>query len=83
MVDDNDRRYEERREEAGPNGRVGRIDHARWSDFMEEAKETRAEVVCAWCGTHLGFKDVVVPEGLPAVTHGICDDCKAEARKEE
>jgi peptide methionine sulfoxide reductase MsrB len=45
------------------------------------AKETRAQVVCADCGGHLGHKDVVVPEGMPAVSHGLCDDCKAEAMK--
>lgn len=37
-----------------------------------------AEVICAWCGAHLGFKDVEVPEGMPAVTHGICKGCKSE-----
>lgn len=37
-----------------------------------------AEVICAWCRDSLGTKDVVVPAGMPAVTHGICKGCKAE-----
>ncbi len=41
-----------------------------------------AEVICTWCGVHLGTKDVEVPAGLPAVTHGICKGCTDELAAE-
>ena len=31
------------------------------------------EVVCAWCGKHLGWKD---GKGEIGISHGICDECK-------
>lgn len=37
-----------------------------------------AEVVCAWCKASLGTKEVEVPEGYEAVTHGICKGCRDE-----
>ena len=39
---------------------------------------TEAEVICAWCKAPLGTKEVDVPEGYEAVSHGICDDCLDE-----
>ena len=41
-----------------------------------------AKVICAWCGAPLGTKDVEVPEGAEAITHGICTGCKAELMAE-
>ena len=41
-----------------------------------------ATVVCAWCQKTLGTKNVEVPEGMPAVTHGICSDCKEKQAEE-
>ena len=41
-----------------------------------------ATVVCAWCQKHLGTKNVEVPDGMPAVTHGICPDCKEKQAEE-
>ena len=41
-----------------------------------------ATVVCAWCQKHLGTKNVEVPDGMPAVTHGICPDCKKKQEEE-
>lgn len=32
------------------------------------------QVVCGWCGKHLGTKPCA-PEQAGQVTHGICDDC--------
>jgi len=49
---------------------------------MSRQQEVEATVVCAWCGKILGTKNVVVPEGLPAVTHGICSDCQEKQMEE-
>ena len=50
MVDDNDRRYDERREEAGPHGRVGPVDHAYWNEQMEMDREAKACPICGGSG---------------------------------
>ncbi len=39
---------------------------------------SNAEVICAWCKASLGIKEVEVPEGYEAVTHGICKGCLDE-----
>jgi hypothetical protein len=38
--------------------------------------QSRMEIICAWCGLHLGWTS---GEG---VSHGICDKCKKEMEQE-
>jgi hypothetical protein len=34
------------------------------------------KIVCAWCGKHLGEKEVMrLPQELPPITHSICPVC--------
>jgi hypothetical protein len=34
------------------------------------------QIVCAWCGKHLGEKEVMhLEQGLPPITHSICPVC--------
>ncbi len=84
MVDDNDRRYDERREAAGPRGRVGNVDHAFWQEQMKMDRITTVRVICMECKAILGMKDgVSVPAGMPAETHGTCPDCDAKIRERQ
>ena len=35
------------------------------------------KIICAWCGRHLGDKEVMrLPEELPPITHTICPACR-------
>ena len=35
------------------------------------------KIVCAWCGKHLGEKEVMqLSQELPPVTHSICPECR-------
>ncbi len=38
-----------------------------------------AEIRCSYCDILMGYKDVEVPKGMPAITHGICQDCLGKA----
>jgi peptide methionine sulfoxide reductase MsrB len=38
----------------------------------KRTKKTRLEVVCAWCGKHMGWKD---GKGETGITHSICQKC--------
>ncbi len=37
------------------------------------------KVECAWCGKDMGEKD---GQGEEGITHGICDECKAQLEAE-
>ena len=36
---------------------------------------TMCEVRCSYCKSLLGHKEIDLPEGMPAVTYGICQAC--------
>ena len=38
---------------------------------------------CAWCGKHLGEKEVSqIPQYRPAITHSICPSCSAKLARD-
>ena len=39
----------------------------------------KLKIVCSWCGVKIGEKDCdVLDDGLPNVTHSICDECRTK-----
>ena len=41
------------------------------------------EVVCAWCGKHMGNKEVdATDESTLRITHSICSECKVKVLEE-
>ncbi len=64
MTDDNDRRYDERREAAGPHGRVGNVDHAFWQDAMEAEIDRESFLI------YSGYTIKAHPDGRVLVTKG-------------
>jgi|GEM_PF-1039759 uncharacterized CHY-type Zn-finger protein len=48
----------------------------------EKKKFTKVKIICGWCRKEIGEKEVEMASGSD-VTHGICDECKANAKEEE
>ena len=46
----------------------------------EKEAASTAQKICAWCGKHMGHIQGEFSDDIPAITHGICQDCFTKVR---